>query len=142
MKSNHVLTLLILASLVIALGSAVILRNLERGKEEVSTGDIKESYHISDVTIDGEKLVYKDNSVNYSKYVILDYIFNTNYYVEDTYYYFDNIEEYRTNMKILENNIVYYNPELLLIRTMSDLKEMDWVANLAYIKENKGTIIR
>ena len=35
------------------------------------------------------KLVYKDNSVRYNKYVVLRYSGNTNKYTEDTYYWFN-----------------------------------------------------
>ena len=89
------------------------------------------------------KLVYKDNSVRYNKYVILDYVVDTNYYVEDTYYWFNTKEEYQENFRNLADIRIDYNPETLMIRTMSGIKEKPWNDVLNELK-SKGniTIIR
>ena len=125
-------------AMVITLGSAVVARKMQRGNEEVNTGDMIDNEHrIDDVTIDGDKLVYKDNSVRYNKYVILDYVVNTNYYVEDTYYWFNSEEEYQENFRNLANIRIDYNSETLMVRTMSDIKERPWNEVLNELEGNR-----
>ena len=98
---------------------------------------IDNEHRIDDVTIDGDKLVYKDNSVRYNKYVILDYVVNTNYYVEDTYYWFNSEEEYQENFRNLANIRIDYNSETLMVRTMSDIKERPWNEVLNELEGNR-----
>ncbi len=142
-NKNKVATLVILGALVVALGSVLVAQKLGGNKEERSMGDmIDEERRITDVTIDGDKLVYKDNSVKYVKYVILDYVVNTNYFVEDAYYWFNSEEEYKTNLRNLTGSVIDYNPETLMIRTMSDVKEMNWLDKLSELKSANVTIIR
>ena len=70
-NKKKITTVILLMAMVITLGSAVVARKMQRGNEEVNTGDMIDNEHrIDDVTIDGDKLVYKDNSVRYNKYVI------------------------------------------------------------------------
>ena len=136
-NKKKITTVVILMAMVITLGSAVVARKMQRGSEEVNTGDIIDNEHrIDDVTIDGDKLVYKDNSVRYNKYVILDYVVNTNYYVEDTYYWFNTKEEYQENFRNLSSTRIDYNSETLMIRTMSDIKERPWDDVLNELKGN------
>jgi hypothetical protein len=87
---------------------------------------IDNEHRVDDVTIDGNKLVYKDNSVRYNKYVILQYAGNTNKYIEDTYYWFNTEEEYKENFRNLSDIRIDYNPETLMVRTMSGIKEKPW----------------
>ena len=139
MNKNKVTTLVILGALVISLGSVVVYQKVLRGKEEPIMGDMIDKEHrIDDVTIDGDKLVYKDNSVKYVKYVILDYVVNTNYYVEDTYYWFNTMDEYKTALRDLNNNVIDYNSETLMVRTMSDVKERPWNDSLNELSRTTG----
>ena len=137
-NKKKITTVILLMAMVITLGSAVVARKMQRGNEEVNTGDMIDNEHrIDDVTIDGDKLVYKDNSVRYNKYVILDYVVNTNYYVEDTYYWFNSEEEYQENFRNLANIRIDYNSETLMIRTMSDIKERPWNEVLNELEGNR-----
>ena len=129
---------ILMMAMVVTLGSAVVARKMARDSEEVITGDMIDNEHrIDDVTIDGDKLVYKDNSVRYNKYVILDYVVNTNYYVEDTYYWFNSEEEYQENFRNLANIRIDYNSETLMVRTMSDIKERPWNEVLNELEGNR-----
>lgn len=126
-NKKKITTYVILMALVITLGSAVVARKIARGNEEVNTADMIDNEHrVDDVTIDGNKLVYKDNSVRYNKYVILQYAGNTNKYTEDTYYWFNTEEEYKENFRNLSDIRIDYNPETLMVRTMSGIKEKPW----------------
>jgi hypothetical protein len=137
-NKKKITTVILLMAMVITLGSAVVARKMQRGNEEVNTGDMIDNEHrIDDVTIDGDKLVYKDNSVRYNKYVILDYVVNTNYYVEDTYYWFNSEEEYQENFRNLANIRIDYNSETLMVRTMSDIKERPWNEVLNELEGNR-----
>lgn len=138
-NKRKITTVIILMAMVITLGSAVVARKMQRAGEEVNTGDMIDNEHrIDDVTIDGDKLVYKDNSVRYNKFVILDYVVNTNYYVEDTYYWFNSEEEYQENFRNLANIRIDYNSETLMIRTMSDIKERPWNEVLSELEGNSN----
>ena len=137
-NKKKITTVILLMAMVITLGSAVVARKMQRGNEEVNTGDmIDNERRIDDVSIDGDKLVYKDNSVRYNKYVILDYVVNTNYYVEDTYYWFNSEEEYQENFRNLANIRIDYNSETLMVRTMSDIKERPWNEVLNELEGNR-----
>ena len=137
-NKKKITTVILLMAMVITLGSAVVARKMQRGNEDVNTGDMIDNEHrIDDVTIDGDKLVYKDNSVRYNKYVILDYVVNTNYYVEDTYYWFNSEEEYQENFRNLANIRIDYNSETLMVRTMSDIKERPWNEVLNELEGNR-----
>ena len=137
-NKKKITTVILLMAMVITLGSAVVARKMQRGNEEVNTGDMIDNEHrIDDVTIDGDKLVYKDNSVRYNTYVILDYVVNTNYYVEDTYYWFNSEEEYQENFRNLANIRIDYNSETLMVRTMSDIKERPWNEVLNELEGNR-----
>ena len=137
-NKKKITTVILLMAMVITLGSAVVARKMQRGNEEVNTGDMIDNEHrVDDVTIDGDKLVYKDNSVRYNKYVILDYVVNTNYYVEDTYYWFNSEEEYQENFRNLANIRIDYNSETLMVRTMSDIKERPWNEVLNELEGNR-----
>ncbi len=136
-NKKKITTVILLMAMVITLGSAVVARKMQRGNEEVNTGDMIDNEHrIDDVTVDGDKLVYKDNSVKYNKYVILDYVVNTNYYVEDTYYWFNTEEEYQENFRNLSDTRIDYNSETLMIRTMSNIKDRPWDEVLNELKGN------
>ena len=138
-NKKKITTYVVLMAMVITLGSAVVARKIARGNEEVNTGDMIDNEHrIDDVTVDGDKLVYKDNSVSYKKYVILDYVVNTNYYVEDTYYWFNSMDEYQENFRLFANTRIDYNPETLMLRTMSDIKERPWNEVLNELNGNKN----
>ena len=139
-NKNRVAMVVILGALVITLGSVVVAKRIARGgNEEASTADMIDKEHrIDDVTIDGDKLVYKDNSVGYVKYVILDYVVDTNYYVEDTYYWFNTEEEYQSHLRELSGSVIDYNSETLMVRTMSDVKERPWNQNLNELKGTNG----
>lgn len=137
-NKKKITTVILLMAMVITLGSAVVARKMQRGNEEVNTGDMIDNEHrVDDLTIDGDKLVYKDNSVRYNKYVILDYVVNTNYYVEDTYYWFNSEEEYQENFRNLANIRIDYNSETLMVRTMSDIKERPWNEVLNELEGNR-----
>ena len=137
-NKKKITTVILLMAMVITLGSAVVARKMQRGNEEVNTGDMIDNEHrIDDVTIDGDKLVYKDNSVRYNKYVILDYVVNTDYYVEDTYYWFNSEEEYQENFRNLAKIRIDYNSETLMVRTMSDIKERPWNEVLNELEGNR-----
>ena len=118
-NKKKITTYVILMALVITLGSAVVARKIARDM-------IDNEHRVDDVTIDGNKLVYKDNSVRYNKYVILQYAGNTNKYTEDTYYWFNTEEEYKENFRNLSDIRIDYNPETLMVRTMSGIKEKPW----------------
>ncbi len=136
-NKKKITTVVVLMAMVITLGSAVVARKMSRTGEEVNTGDMIDNEHrIDDVTVDGDKLVYKDNSVKYNKYVILDYVVNTNYYVEDTYYWFNTEEEYQENFRNLSDTRIDYNSETLMIRTMSNIKDRPWDEVLNELKGN------
>ena len=99
---------ILMMAMVVTLGSAVVARKMARDSEEVITGDMIDNEHrVDDVTIEGNKLVYKDNSVRYTKYVILQYAGNTDKYTEDTYYWFNNINEYQLALFIKQNDNIY-----------------------------------
>ena len=137
-NKKKITTVILLMAMVITLGSAVVARKMQRGNEEVNTGDMIDNEHRVDyLTIDGDKLVYKDNSVRYNKYVILDYVVNTDYYVEDTYYWFNSEEEYQENFRNLANIRIDYNSETLMVRTMSDIKERPWNEVLNELEGNR-----
>ena len=136
---NKITTLVILGALVITMGSVIVAKKIARGNEEVSTPDmIDQEHRIDDITIDGDKLVYKDNSVKYVKYVILDYVVNTDFYVEDTYYWFNTEDEYKTNLRNLNSIVIDYNSETLMVRTMSDVQEKPWSENLNTLSQTNG----
>ncbi len=131
-------TYIILMAMVITLGSAVVATKMARDNEEVSTGDaILNEHRVDDVTVDGVKLVYKDNSVRYNKYVVLRYSGNTNKYTEDTYYWFNTDEEYQTNFRNLSDTRIDYNSEIKYVRTMSGIKEKSWNDMLNELSKNK-----
>ena len=126
-NKKKITTVVVLMAMVITLGSAVVARKMARNNEEANMGDMIDNEHrVDDVTIDGNKLVYKDNSVRYNKYVILQYAGNTNKYTEDTYYWFNTEEEYKENFSNLSDIRIDYNPETLMVRTMSGIKEKPW----------------
>ena len=128
---------ILMMAMVVTLGSAVVARKMARDSEEVITGDMIDHEHrVDDVTIEGNKLVYKDNSVRYTKYVILQYAGNTDKYTEDTYYWFNNINEYQENFRNLVDSRIDYNPETLMIRTMSGIKERPWDEVMNELKGN------
>jgi len=139
MNKNKITTLVILGALVISLGSVVVYQKVLRDNEEPMVGDMIDKEHrIDDVTVDKDKLVYKDNNVKFVKYVILDYVVDTDYYAEDTYYWFNTIDEYKEALKDLSKNIIDYNSETLMVRTMSDLKEKPWNASLEDLSRTSG----
>ncbi len=139
-NKKKITTVVVLMAMVITLGSAVVARKMARNNEEANMGDMIDNEHrVDDVTIEGNKLVYKDNSVNYNKYVILQYAGNTDKYTEDTYYWFNTMEDYQVNFRDLSDIRIDYNPETLMIRTMSGIKEKSWNDVLSELK-NKGNI--
>ena len=138
-NKKKITTVVVLMAMVITLGSAVVARRIARGNEEVNTGDVYvNEYRIDDVTIDGNKLVYQDKSVRYKKFVILDYVVGTDYYTEDTYYWFNTDEEYQENFRALSDIRIDYNPEVKFVRTMSGVKEKPWVDVMSELKSNKN----
>ena len=139
-NKKKITTYVILMAMVITLGSAVVARKIARGNEEANTADMIDNEHrVDDVTVDGNKLVYKDNSVRYNKYVILQYAGNTNKYTEDTYYWFNSMDEYQEYFRSLTDIRIDYNPETLMIRTMSGIKEKPWDDMMNELK-NKSNI--
>lgn len=137
-NKKKITTYIILMAMVITLGSAVVATKMARGNEEVSTGDaILNEHRVDDVTVDGVKLVYKDNSVRYNKYVVLRYSGNTNKYTEDTYYWFNTDEEYQTNFRNLSDTRIDYNSEIKYVRTMSGIKEKSWNDMINELSKNK-----
>ena len=139
-NKNKIATFVLLMAMVVTLGSAVVARKIARGNEEISYGDMIDNEHrITDVTVEGNKLVYKDNSVKYTKYVILQYAGSTTKYTEDTYYWFNNLEEYQENFRNLADIRIDYNPETLMIRTMSGIKDKPWDEIMNELKA-KGNI--
>lgn len=139
-NKKKITTIVVLMAMVITLGSAVVARKIARGNEEDRLADMIDNEHrVDDVTVDGNKLVYKDNSVRYNKYVILQYAGNTNKYTEDTYYWFNTMEEYQENFRNLADIRIDYNPETLMVRTMSGIKEKPWNDMMNELK-NKSNI--
>ena len=137
-NKKKITTYIILMAMVITLGSAVVATKMARDNEEVSTGDaILNEHRVDDVTVDGVKLVYKDNSVRYNKYVVLRYSGNTNKYTEDTYYWFNTDEEYQANFRNLSDTRIDYNSEIKYVRTMSGIKEKSWNDMLNELSKNK-----
>jgi hypothetical protein len=137
-NKKKITTYIILMAMVITLGSAVVATKMARDNEEVSTGDaILNEHRVDDVTVDGVKLVYKDNSVRYNKYVVLRYSGNTNKYTEDTYYWFNTDEEYQTNFRNLSDTRIDYNSEIKYVRTMSGIKEKSWNDMINELIKNK-----
>ncbi len=137
-NKKKITTYIILMAMVITLGSAVVATKMARDNEEVSTGDaILNEHRVDDVTVDGVKLVYKDNSVRYNKYVVLRYSGNTNKYTEDTYYWFNTDEEYQTNFRNLSDTRIDYNSEIKYVRTMSGIKEKSWNDMINELSKNK-----
>ena len=63
-NKKKITTYVILMAMVITLGSAVVARKMARSNEDANLGDMIDNEHrVDDVTIEGNKLVYKDNSV-------------------------------------------------------------------------------
>ena len=138
-SKKKITTYVVLMAMVITLGSAVVARKMARDNEEAGYGDVIENEHrVDDVTIDHVKLVYKDNSVRYNKYVVLRYSGNTNKYTEDTYYWFNTDEDYQTNFRNLSDIRIDYNPEVKYLRTMSGIKEKSWDDMMSELSKNKG----
>lgn len=121
-NKKKITIVVLLMALVITLGSAVVARKIARGNEEVNTGDLLdyrtfkpcypgtlkfdsegrptcEKYAITE---EGRLIVYKDNSVNYTKYVTLQYAAGTDQYTEFTDYMFNSFEEYKEAYRSLD----------------------------------------
>ena len=144
-NNNKIVMMIILGALVISVGSVAVSRTLSGTYEEeiVAPDMIDEEHRIDDVTIEGDKLVYKDNGLKYVKYVILDYVPNTSFYVEDTYYWFNTEEEYHDALREYNAEVIDYNSETLMVRTMSDAKDKEWSLNISELSSQKNiNIIR
>ena len=91
------------------------------GKEE-SYGDNGISF--KEKTILGEKLVLKNNTVDYDSYYVVRF-FNGNYIIHN-YCYFDNREEYIAVYRELSSMIVDYNYNDLMIRNVLETGQMSY----------------
>lgn len=91
------------------------------GKED-NYGD--KSISFNEKTILGEKLVLKDNTVDYDSYYVVRF-FNDNYILH-YYNYFDNKNDYINMYRDLGNNIVDYNYNDLMIRSVLETGHMSY----------------
>jgi len=83
-------------------------------KREKNFGD--KSVSFNEKTILGEKLVLKNNTVDYDNYYVISF-FNGNYIIHN-YCYLNNREEYLDVYRELSNVIVDYNYNDLMIRSV------------------------
>lgn len=91
------------------------------GKED-NYGD--KSISFNEKTILGEKLVLKDNTVDYDSYYVVRF-FNGNYIIHN-YCYLDNREEYLDVYSKLASKIVDYNYNDLMIRSVLGTGHMSY----------------
>lgn len=73
------------------------------------------SDEFAEVTVEGEKLVFKDNTEDFSKYYVVTFTEDEDYYVEEVYMYFDNYDLFVTNFNGLFDNVVYYDTDKLML---------------------------
>ena len=76
-------------------------------------GDTSDEF--TEVTVEGEKLVFKDNTEDFSKYYVVTFTEDEDYYVEEVYMYFDNYDLFVTNFNGLFDNVVYYDTDKLML---------------------------
>lgn len=112
---------IILCLVVIALVYVGIRGFNSYGKED-NYGD--KSISFNEKTILGEKLVLKDNTVDYDSYYVVRF-FNSNYIIHN-YCYMDNKEEYLNVYSELSSKIVDYNYNDLMIRSVLETGHMSY----------------
>ncbi len=140
---NKLRTLVIVSVIMVTLGSAVISKKIARENEERAVADINEKveHHIDEVTVKDKKLVYKDNNVPYEKFIVLDYEYGTNRYIEYGYYWFNSEDEYHTALDELCDIVIKDDSNNLEIQTKSPVKEFSWGNNIMYLNNKKGIVI-
>ena len=123
-NSNKIVSLL----MVIMVFTVAFILLINKNKEE-KLGDVfNNNFNLE--TIPGKQLVLKDMNEDYSKYYVI-YFGPSNSFDIHVFNYYNNDSEYQSEFKSLTNNIIYYNPDIKMLRVLytSGIGSYDSVSN-------------